>query len=37
MTKPFMLKAFTKELEDCSWGKRRFVASHNGDTGTCGC
>ena len=33
MMKPFMLKAFTKELEDCSWEQKAIsVASHNGDT-----
>ena len=31
--KPFMLKAFTKELEDTSWEQKAIaVASHNGDT-----
>ena len=31
--KPFMLKAFTKELEYCSWEQKAIsVASHNGDT-----
>ena len=33
MMKPFMLKAFTEELEDCSWEQKAIsVASHNGDT-----
>ena len=33
MMKPFMLKAFTDELEDCSWEQKAIaVASHNGDT-----
>ena len=33
MMKPFMLKAFTEELEECSWEQRAIsVASHNGDT-----
>ena len=33
MMKPFMLKAFTKELEFCSWEQKAIsVASHNGDT-----
>ena len=33
MMKPFMLKAFTKELEDTSWEQKAIsVASHNGDT-----
>ena len=33
MMKPFMLKAFTDELADCSWEQKAIaVASHNGDT-----
>jgi len=33
MMKPFMLKAFTKELEDTTWEQKAIaVASHNGDT-----
>ena len=33
MMKPFMLKAFTKELEDATWEQKAIsVASHNGDT-----
>ena len=33
MMKPFMLKAFTKELADVSWEQKAIsVASHNGDT-----
>ena len=33
MMKPFMLKAFTDELSDCSWEQKAIaVASHNGDT-----
>ena len=33
MMKPFMLKSFVKELEDCSWEQEAIsVASHNGDT-----
>ena len=33
MMKPFMLKAFTDELDDCSWEQKAIaVASHNGDT-----
>ena len=30
--KPFMLKAFTEELEECLGAKAISVASHNGDT-----
>ena len=33
MMKPFMLKAFTEEGEECSWEQKAIsVASHNGDT-----
>ena len=33
MMKPFTLRVFAKELEDCSWEQKAIsVASHNGDT-----
>ena len=32
LMKPFMLKAFTKELEDITWEQRAISVPHNGDT-----